>query len=75
MKNSFIESYNIKKKYPNSLNIKIFEKKPIAILQDKKKKFYLSEKIDLIELKIFKIIKIYPMFLETKIILKYFMKI
>ncbi len=50
-KNSFIESYKIKKKYPNTLNIKIFEKKPIAILINKKKKFYISEKIDLIEFK------------------------
>ena len=48
-KNSFIESYKIKKKYPNTLNIEIFEKKPIAILINKKKKFYLSEKIDLFE--------------------------
>lgn len=47
--NSFIDSYKIKKKYPNSLIIKIYEKKPIAILYNKKKKFYLSEKIDLIE--------------------------
>ena len=51
MSNSFIESFEIKKKYPNTLIIKIFEKKPIAILIDKKKKFYLSEKIDLIEFK------------------------
>lgn len=50
-KNSFIESFNIKKKYPNILKIKIFEKKPIAILISKKKKFYLSEKIDLIKFK------------------------
>ncbi len=49
MENSFIESFNIKKKYPNTLKIKIFEKKPIAILLNNKKKFYLSEKIDLIE--------------------------
>ena len=49
--NSFIESFEIKKKYPNTLNIRIFEKRPIAILLDKKKKFYLSEKIDLIEFK------------------------
>jgi cell division protein FtsQ len=48
MKNNFIEGFNIKKKYPNTLKIKIFEKKPIAILINKKKKFYLSEKIDLI---------------------------
>ena len=51
MRNSFIESFEIKKKYPNTLIVKIFEKKPIAILLTKKKKFYLSEKIDLIEFK------------------------
>ena len=49
LKNSFIESFKIKKKYPNRLNIVIFEKKPIAILLDKKKKFFISEKIELIE--------------------------
>ena len=37
--NSFIESFEIKKKYPNTLNIRIFEKRPIAILLDKKKNF------------------------------------
>ena len=51
MQNSLIESFKIKKKYPNTLKVKIFEKKPIAILFDKKNKFYLSEKIDLIEFK------------------------
>ena len=49
LKNSFIESFKIKKKYPNTLNIVIFEKKPIAILLNKKKKFFISEKIELIE--------------------------
>ena len=49
MQNSLIESFNIKKKYPNTLKVKIFEKKPIAVLFDKKNRFYLSEKIDLIE--------------------------
>ena len=49
MQNSLIESFKIKKKYPNTLKVKIFEKKPIAVLFDKKNKFYLSEKIDLIE--------------------------
>ena len=34
----FINSFQIKKVYPNKIKIKIFEKKPIAILQDKKKK-------------------------------------
>jgi len=49
MQNSFIESFKIKKKYPSTLKIKIFEKRPIALLFDKKNKFYLSEKIDLIQ--------------------------
>lgn len=49
LKNSFIESFKIKKKYPNTLNVVIFEKKPIAILLNKKKKFFISEKIELIE--------------------------
>ncbi len=49
LQNSFIDSFIIKKKYPNTLKIKIFEKKPIAILIKKKKKFYLSERIELIE--------------------------
>jgi len=51
MVNSFIESFDIKKKYPNSLKIRIFEKKPIVILINKKDKFYLSDKIDLIKFK------------------------
>ena len=51
LQNSFIKSFNIKKKYPNTLKIEIFEKKPIAVLFNKKNKFYLSEKVDLIEFK------------------------
>ena len=39
MQNNFIEGFNIKKKYPNTLKIKIFEKKPIAILIVKKENF------------------------------------
>ena len=50
-RNSLVEGFKITKRYPNKLRIKIFEKKPIAILQNKKKRFYLSEKIDLIEFK------------------------
>ena len=51
MQNNFIESFNIKKIYPSTLIIQIFEKKPIAILFNKKNKYYLSERIDLIEFK------------------------
>ena len=60
LKNSLIESFKIKKKYPNILKIQIFEKKPIAILQNKKQKFLLSEKIDLIEFKYFQKNKKFP---------------
>lgn len=48
LKTDFIESFEVQKKYPNKLIIKIYEKKLIAILQNKKKKFYLSDKMDLI---------------------------
>ena len=46
--NNFIQSFEVKKIYPNKIKIKIFEKKPIVILQYKKKKFYISETFDLI---------------------------
>ena len=49
LQNSFIDSFKLKKKYPNTLIIEIYEKRPIAILFYKKNKFYLSRKIDLIE--------------------------
>ena len=48
---SFIKSFEVKKIYPNIIKIKIFEKKPLAIIQNKKKKFYLSQNIELIEYK------------------------
>ena len=44
----FIESFEIKKIYPNKLKIKIYENKPIAILQLKKERFYISKNIKLI---------------------------
>jgi cell division protein FtsQ len=45
----FVESFEIKKIYPKKIIIKIYEKKPIAILQHKKDKFYISENINLID--------------------------
>ena len=48
-KNNFIESFEIKKIYPGSIKIKIFEKKPIAILYDKKEKFFYTDKGDVIK--------------------------
>ena len=44
----FIDSFEIKKVYPKKIKIKIFEKKPIAILIYKRKKNYFTKKGDLI---------------------------
>ena len=44
----FIESVEIKKIYPKKIKIKIFEKKPIAILINKRKKNYFTKKGDLV---------------------------
>ena len=43
-KNSLIESFKIKKIYPNTVKIHVFEKEPVFILQNKKKKFYFTKK-------------------------------
>ncbi len=43
-KNSFIESFEIKRIFPNKLKIKIVEKKPIFILQNKNVKYYYTDK-------------------------------
>lgn len=51
LQNSLIESFSIKKKFPDTLKIKIVEKKPIAILFYKKKRYYISDKIQIFEFK------------------------
>ena len=48
---TFIESFSVKKIYLNTLKIRIVEKQPIAILQNKKRKFYISDKGDFIDFK------------------------
>ncbi len=45
----FIESYEIKKIYPDEIKIRIFEKKPIAIIQNKKEKKFYTSKGELID--------------------------
>ena len=53
----FIESFEVKKIFPDTIKIKIFEKKPIFILQNKKeKKYYINNGsvINFIELEEFK---------------------
>ena len=66
IQNSFIESFKVKKKYPSTLKIEIFEKKPFAILIYKKKKFYLSEKFELIKFKDLKNFKDLPYIFGNK---------
>ena len=53
---TFIESFRLKKIYPNTIKIIVVEKEPVAILLNKKKKFYISNKGDFID---FKEIEIY----------------
>ena len=48
-KNTFVESFEIKKIYPEIIKIKIFEKEPIAIIQDKKIKYYFTNKAETID--------------------------
>ena len=47
----FIESFSIKKIYPSTLKLTIVEKKVIAIVHDKKKKLFISNKGNLIKYK------------------------
>ena len=46
---SFIESFEVKRIYPNSIKIKIYEKKPVAILQNRMEKKYFTKKGDVID--------------------------
>ncbi len=57
----FIESFSIKKIYPNTIKIIVTERKPIAILQNKKKKFYISDKGDTIDFKKIKLFESLPL--------------
>ena len=56
----FIESFQIKKIYPNNLIIKITEKKPIAIIQKSKQKKYFTVRGDLIDFRKIKIFEDLP---------------
>lgn len=57
---NFIQSYTVKKIYPNKIKLSIVEKKPIAILLNKKEKYYISDKGDLINYKKIKIYRDLP---------------
>ena len=56
----FIESFSVKKIYPNEIRITIIEKKPIAVLQNKKEKYYISDRGDTINFKKIKLFKSLP---------------
>ena len=60
MQNSYIESFIIKKKYPNKWKLKF--SKRYYCYPSNKKKIYLSEKIDLTNLQNLKNLKIFHMF-------------
>ena len=64
----FIDSFSVKKIYPNTIKINVIEKKPIAILQNKKKKYYISDRGDIIIFKKIKLFKSLPIVFggETK---------
>jgi cell division protein FtsQ len=72
IKKSFIESFEIKKIYPNKLKIKIFEKKPIAVLYFKNNKFLISDKFDLINYKDLNRFKNLPIVYSDKENFEYF---
>ena len=63
---NLIESFEVKKIYPNKIKIKIFEKKPIFILQDKKNKFYYTDKDKIIKFKEIDQFKNLPVILGDK---------
>tara|TARA_B100000242_G_C42968924_1_gene449544 strand:- start:338 stop:997 length:660 start_codon:yes stop_codon:yes gene_type:complete len=62
----FIESYQIKKIYPNNLRIKIIEKKPIVIIQRMKQKKYFTDRGDLIDFRDIKKFKDLPIVFGDK---------
>ena len=62
----FIKSFEIKKIYPNILKIKVLEKKPVAILQNEKKKKYFTQNGNLIKFTKFEEFKDLPIVFGDK---------
>ncbi len=50
-KMDFVESFKIKKIFPNTIKIEIYEKKPIAILQKKERRYYYTNKDEIVDFK------------------------
>ena len=73
---TFISSAKIKKIYPNILKVYLTGKKPIAILIKNKKKFFISDKGNIIEYNFFDIYKNLPtVFGESKEFFKLYQKL
>jgi len=73
---TFISSAKIKKIYPNTLKVYLTGKKPIAILIKNKKKFFISDKGNIIEYNFFDIYKNLPtVFGESKEFFKLYQKL
>ena len=70
----FIDSFKIKKIFPNNLKISIFEKKPIAILQNKKQKKYFTSKGDIINYSYYKEFENLPLVFGNKKSFSIFLK-
>ena len=70
----FIDSFKIKKIFPNKLKISIFEKKPIAILQNKKQKKYFTSKGDIINYSYYKEFENLPLVFGNKKSFSVFLK-
>lgn len=47
--NEFVERIEVKKKYPNTLIVKVYEEKPVGILFKKEEKFFITQSSKLIE--------------------------
>ncbi len=62
----FIKSFEIKKIYPNILKIKVLEKKPVAILQNEKRRKYFTQNGNLIKFTKFEEFKDLPIVFGDK---------
>ena len=71
----FIESFEVKKIYPDSIQITIYEKEPIAILQNKKQKKYFTSNGNIVKFQNLERYSHLPVVFEIIIVLKISIKI
>ena len=70
-----IESFEIKKIYPNSIQVTIYEKEPVAILQNKKQKKYFTSNGSIVKFQNLRDLNICLLYLEIIKVLKISMMI